>query len=180
MYAKTGLSFIAAAGVAFGVVGMTMGGASSAPSPYCAPASPGATPASGLRSDGANASGASVASAGALGPVGPAGPTDPNGSDPTGPIGPAGMDTDGPGSSLISVDVDAETGSGPGSVPGAPTQPPSSSSHGSDHFLDVRGTTDHVHVADTVTAPPSDTHVVGRSQPIGELLHVDGVVDLGR
>ena len=34
MYAKTGLSLLAAAGVAFGVVGMTMGGASGSPAPY--------------------------------------------------------------------------------------------------------------------------------------------------
>jgi hypothetical protein len=201
MYAKSGLSIIAAAGVAFGVVGMTMGGASSAPAPYCAPATSAGASDSGsgdnatsnakasnadasnadASANGAGTEGAGTNGTGPLGPVGPDGngATDPDGSGPTGPTGPAGGDgsngSNGSGGSLIEIDADTTTGS---DAAPAPTTP--ATQHGSDHFLDLRGNTDSVDAADPVIVPPSASHVVGRSQPIGRLLHVDGVANLGR
>ena len=162
-----------------------------APTPYSAPTSSAAandggsgdnaTSNANTASNGASANGAGSSGTGALGPVGPDGFIDPNGS---GPAGPAGTGSTGPsgsngsnrsGGSLISIDGDANTGSDAGSAPAAP-----STHNGSDHFLDLRGNTDRVDDAAPVTVPPSASHVVGRSQPIGRLLHVDGVANLGR
>lgn len=203
MYAKSGLSLIAAAGVAVGVIGMTMGGASGAPAPTCEPSSTSAEPSStsamsgsgngdtsnanaSTSSNGAGTNGANAAGTGAAGPVGPAGDgsTTPTG---TGPSGPAGTDptpgdanngSNGHDGALISIDADTTTGSDAGSVPTPPTTP--ATHNGSDHFLNLHGNTDRVNAADTATVPPSATHVIGRSQRIGRLLHVDGVANLGR
>lgn len=136
MYTKTGFSLLAAAGVAVGVVGMTMGGAQGA-STACVPsgssaqsASPsnaGAARTASTSNDSANnasnggSNNASNSGTGAAGPAGPQGPAGSNGSDGSGtdplgtlpgPSGPTGSN----GLKGLNVDVhgdneDAVTGS---------------------------------------------------------------------
>jgi hypothetical protein len=107
------MALLAAAGVAVGVIGITMGGAASAPPVNCVPAGTGSAangagtgagngsfvPA-GTDTDGANGAGSTdsnqngAGSGSGAGPAGPAGPTGPGG-----PQGPSG--TDGSGNGII-------------------------------------------------------------------------------
>jgi hypothetical protein len=203
MYAKSGLSLVAAAGVAFGVVGMTMGGAASAP-PECAPAQSASVSGSGsgdgasfnadTTSSGANGNGSDAngnngnnpAGTGALGPVGLLDPAGTGSGVPvgTGPAGPAGTSTTLPGGSDGGtgnggslIDIEAGTNTGSAAAP-APTTPTTSGSNRP--WIDLRGNTDGEDAADPVIVPPSASQVVANSTRLSRLFTLDGAANLGR
>jgi hypothetical protein len=207
MYTKTGFGLLAAAGVAVGVIGMTMGGASSAPSAMCEPTSgtsadapsvsgsdlttarPASADVSGANaSSNANGSGANGSGTGPAGPAGPLGPNGPagtdddgsNGSDPSGSTGPDGSTgTNG----LSGIHINAK---GDPKADDDSTGSLSVRDHGStvprrvrsgSSILNVRGQSNATN-APATQAPASGTHVNGTSTLLGGL-NINGHVNDG-
>jgi hypothetical protein len=175
MFAKTGLSLIAAAGVAVGVVGMTMGGASGA-SVSCAPAHATADAHRSASSSNSNDS----SSAGSRGSSANAGTSGTDASDPTDTSGvtdPAGTDGNG-----VALPADPSTIVAGATVPGADgtaTDPSSTDTSGSDlPLLHLSENTNPTNAAGA-TVPHTGTDVVGRSTNISGL-HIFGHVNQGR
>jgi hypothetical protein len=197
MNSKHGMGLLAAAGVAVGVVGITMGGASGAPSVACTAADSGAIPVSAATGTTPNGAGNVIG----VGPVGPVGPTGPSGADG------ADVATDGsgngilvlPGLSVPGVDQPDPTGLPLPVAPTVPTVPtvstvsgllplPSLSTDGSgggssgteQPFVDVQADTTSVDAGDgAVQAPPTAGQVVIGSDELSQLLTVDGDLNLG-
>jgi hypothetical protein len=174
MYAKTGLSFIAAAGVAVGVVGMTMGGASGSTA-SCVPTNGSRSSSSDVRANDARRSASDNNSSNASGANG-AGSTDPNGTGV--PTSPAGTDdnTNGngtnPGTTIVAG----------GTVPdGSDPSTPSTGSGSSSWDRPLLHVTEHTNQQGIAgaTAPASGTSVIGRSSNISGL-HIFAHANQGR
>lgn len=204
MNSKHGMGLLGAAGVAVGVIGITMGGASGAPTIACPPVDSGSS-ASGAGAgaiasgSGANASGTTAtpvvagdstqngAGTGTTGPMGPAGPAGPSGSDGT--TNGAGDGTfvlpELPGlPALPGLDgvpgVPLPPGATP-SVPNLPALPGGGSSGGSGRpFVDVRGNASETNVDGVASVPANNGQVVIQSDRLSRLLTIDGDLNLGR
>lgn len=172
MYAKTGMGLLAAAGVAVGVVGMTVGGASGSVA-SCTPThgtSSGANDNTTTRSSSDRAS--DVAGANDTNANGAGGTTDPAGTDDNGNGSGTNPASANPGTTVIVGGTVPDVGSAPGTGSG------SGSASWDRPLLHLTEHTNPLGAAG-ITAPPTGTSVIGRSSNISGL-HIFGHVHQGR